>query len=217
MDQKVPYWNWDQVKEDVWKIPSKHIYFYLHEWKMKGYKQILDLGCGIGRHSILFAQNGFHMTGCDSSETGINILNEYLKENPDLMIETHICDMNNLKFPDNSFDAVICYHTISHNDFDGIKQTLSEINRVLKQNGEIFVTLLSNAGLEEDDKNKKIIYMNEYGMDIQHYFCDYSDVLTLMKDFHLKSVDQISEYLVFLPRRYRKPGAINFYVNASKR
>ena len=52
-------WNWELNKQNVWLNPSVESYYYVNTWKEKGFKKILDLGCGLGRHSILFAKNNF--------------------------------------------------------------------------------------------------------------------------------------------------------------
>ncbi len=38
-----------------------------------GFKTMLDLGCGTGRHAVIFADRGFHVTGVDQSEPMISL------------------------------------------------------------------------------------------------------------------------------------------------
>lgn len=48
-------WNWEIVKDDkvdIWKNPSIESYYLLNRWKSQGKRNFLDLGCGLGRHSI---------------------------------------------------------------------------------------------------------------------------------------------------------------------
>ena len=52
-------WNWNNINDPEWKNPAQEVYSVINRWKSKGYKKVLDLGCGIGRHSILLAENGF--------------------------------------------------------------------------------------------------------------------------------------------------------------
>ena len=59
-------WDWNLVKsgsEDskrIWLEPSEESFYYAEKWKRQGLKSILDLGSGLGRHSILFAKYGLH-------------------------------------------------------------------------------------------------------------------------------------------------------------
>ena len=49
-------WKWKNVKnerEEIWKNPSVESYYLLNRWKTQGKKIFLDLGCGLGRHSII--------------------------------------------------------------------------------------------------------------------------------------------------------------------
>ena len=64
-------WDWTIVKDDencIWKNPSVQSYYLLNRWKSQEKKEFLDLGCGLGRHSILFGKNGFNVYGMDISE-----------------------------------------------------------------------------------------------------------------------------------------------------
>lgn len=68
-------WNWKIVKnenEEIWKNPSVESYYLLNRWKAQGEKHFLDLGCGLGRHSILFGKNEFHVSCFDISQEAIN-------------------------------------------------------------------------------------------------------------------------------------------------
>jgi methylase of polypeptide subunit release factors len=45
-------------------------------FKTKGYKKILDLGCGTGRHSLFLAEQGFEVYATDMSPTAVKIATE---------------------------------------------------------------------------------------------------------------------------------------------
>ncbi len=55
---------------------EKHVDFILSKIKLEPCSNILDMACGAGRHSILFAKQGFNVTGIDLSE---NLLSEAIK------------------------------------------------------------------------------------------------------------------------------------------
>ncbi len=104
------------------------------QWAAK-YKTTLDLGAGLGRHSILLDELGMKVTAADISKSSIDIINSYNKN-----IETHACDMTNLPFEDQAFDCVVCFHAIYHTTLEGIKETLNEIYRVLTAGGQAYIT-----------------------------------------------------------------------------
>lgn len=78
-------WNWEIVKDDkdsVWKNPSEWSYYLLNRWKSQEKENFLDLGCGLGRHSILFGKNGFNVHCFDISKNAIERTKEWAeKEN----------------------------------------------------------------------------------------------------------------------------------------
>ncbi len=58
-------------------------------------------------------------------------------------IDLRLCDMHFLPFVDESFDGVFSFHVIYHTDTAGIRKVISEVYRVLKPGGEVFVTFNS--------------------------------------------------------------------------
>ena len=78
-------WNWKIVKNEVeeyWKSPSIESYYLLNRWKSQEKDKFLDLGCGLGRHSILFGLNDFNVSCFDISEEAIKRTKEWaLEEN----------------------------------------------------------------------------------------------------------------------------------------
>jgi SAM-dependent methyltransferase len=135
-------WNWDIVNDDFWTIPSEDVYYYLERWSKLGYKRFLDLGCGLGRHSIFFAENGFEVDAFDLSESGLEKFVEQI-QNDKLNIHIRLGDMLSLPYEDNYFDCILAYHSIYHTDSMGIKQVIAEIFRVLKKDGEALLTFNS--------------------------------------------------------------------------
>ena len=192
-------WNWEINTNNLWLNPSIESYFYVKEWKNKQFKNVLDLGCGLGRHAILFAKNDFNVTACDLSEYGVNHLNEWAdKEN--LKIETVVCDMLELPFNENSFDAIFSYHTISHTDTMGVKKVINELKRVLKSNGELFLTLCSketwsfkDAGYQKIDENTVLKQEDGPEDGIPHFYVNLEDIQKLFNDFEIISVRHIDD------------------------
>jgi len=99
-------WNWEIVKgrqQDRWLEPSMESYYLLHRWKGQGKEFFLDLGCGLGRHTILFAQHGFKTSAFDLSEEAIHRTEEYAKKEG-LDVDFKIGDMLDLPYKDEEID-----------------------------------------------------------------------------------------------------------------
>jgi SAM-dependent methyltransferase len=191
-------WNWAEVKDGFWNTPSEDVYYYLNRWQSMNFKSFLDLGCGLGRHSLLFALNNFDTYSFDLSQYGIDILNKKAKELK-LNINTVLGDINNLPYEENKFDCLLAYHVISHSYTEGIKGIVREIFRVLKSGGEFYLTLCSkNSPSFSDEKNLRIdentiVKTEEPEKDVPHFFTGLEGVRELLKDFDLIRIRQIED------------------------
>lgn len=192
-------WNWDLLKnkKTIWNEPSIESYYLLNRWENK--KDFLDLGCGLGRHSLLFALNNFNVTASDISESSIEYVNN-LKEEYNVKINTSIEDMINLSYKDNSFDSILCYNVISHTDTNGFKKVLKELNRIMKKDAECYITLGSKEtwGYKQDwpivDNNTKLRMVEGPEYKVPHFYVDYNDIIELFKDFNIIKIRHICEY-----------------------
>lgn len=153
---------WEKIFQKKGKFftePHEEMDMVIQTLKKQGVKKILDLGSGSGRHVIYLARNGFSVYGLDNSVSGLDITKKWLKEegfNAEL-VEQEMTD--NFPWEDNFFDAVISIQVIHHADIATIKRIISEVERVTKQNGFIFITV---PKLKNQGKNFKQIEPNTY-------------------------------------------------------
>lgn len=133
--------EWEKVhsERDWGKYPPEeiirfvaHNYFKLNRKSIK----ILDLGCGGGAISWFLAREGFIVEAVDGSTAAIQKAKKNI-ENEKLNVSFKQCDLAELPFPDNYFDAIVDSAAISANTSVGIDHILLECHRVLKQNGKI--------------------------------------------------------------------------------
>jgi len=183
-------WDWKVAKAPWWEKPSPEVYPLIKSWQKQCFKKILDLGCGIGRHSILFAKKGFDVDAFDLSESGIKELKEIIKKKK-LPIKLKVGDMLSLPYKDNSFDCLLAYHVVYHTDEQGIEKIIKEIKRVLKPQGEFFLDFNSKMSSTFKDKRNKhltdnVLFKTEgHEIGIPHYYADKKDVDDLLKGFEI--------------------------------
>ena len=196
-------WNWEIVNGDnakIWLEASVESYYLLNRWKKQGKKIFLDLGCGLGRHTILFAKEGFNTKAYDLSKNAIERAKEYAKKEG-LDVEFKIGDMLNLPYKDNSIDCILCINVISHTDTEGMKKIISELKRVLNKDGECYLTLGSKEtwGFKREewplvDKNTRIRMDDGPEKGIPHFYADYSLIQELFKEFKIEKISHIEDF-----------------------
>lgn len=94
--------------------------------------KILDIGCGTGQLTLIFAQKGFTITGLDISRNMVNLAqNKCLKFSN---VDFKIGSFEKVKFPENKFDLIVsgmAWHWVtSENRYD-------KINKLLKKGGTL--------------------------------------------------------------------------------
>ncbi len=103
----------------------------------KGSK-ILDLACGIGRHSIYLEKIGFKVVGADNSPN--NIKKAKVNQNQSLsFIQMEMIDNTNYKY-DCIFNLFTSFGYVNH---DYNLKTIKNIERQLKDNGTVVVDFMN--------------------------------------------------------------------------
>ena len=99
--------------------------------------KILDLGCGVGMpHDLFLVKQGYDVTGVDLSKKHIEAAKQNVPE------AKYFCgDFFEIDFPEESFDAIISLYAIFHIPREEHEKLLNRINKLLKKNGIILITL----------------------------------------------------------------------------
>ncbi|MHB8568502.1 MAG: class I SAM-dependent methyltransferase [Nitrososphaerales archaeon] len=143
----------DQVLQDVrketygkdlgqsgWMTVDEYLRFF-RLLKLKENSRVLDIACGSGNPTLFMAKTtGSHVTGIDINANGIKAANKTARDT-DLgsLARFKLANASKkLRFPDSTFDAVICIDAIIHlpNRLDVLK----ECKRVLKSGGRMLFT-----------------------------------------------------------------------------
>ncbi len=97
--------------------------------------KILEAGCGMGTWVFNLEKMGHSVIGIDYMESTIRKLKDY---DPDFPVQQG--DVENLDFPDNTFDVYVSLGVLEHFK-EGPHQALKEGRRVLKPDGLVFITV----------------------------------------------------------------------------
>ena len=116
----------------------------LKKMQLKPNSKFLDLGCGEGRHCFgAYMSEEIDVFGFDMSLSDVG----RAKENFDQFNENTstkscnfgVADAKKLPFKDNTFDFIICSEVLEH--IIDYQSALSEINRILKPEGKLAVSV----------------------------------------------------------------------------
>lgn len=138
-------WNfWANKYDKLWvqkyslKPTRNYILNALSDIKNNGNIKLLDLGCGPGEliEELESNFNNLHITGIDFSE---GMLEVSRKRNPEA---EHIkMDVDELYKFRGKFDVIVCTHSLPYYKYP--EKLMKELNRILKDNGRIFIGFAS--------------------------------------------------------------------------
>ncbi len=173
-------------------IPAKKS---IELFKNQNITKIIELGAGLGRDTIFFAQSSIHVNALDYSPSGIKAINKKTeKQNLSNFISTKIFDVRKkLPFEDSSIEACFSHmlYCMALTNIE-LENLNNEICRVLKPNGiNIYTVRHTNDG-----DYKKGIHRGEdlYEKDgfIIHYFSK-DKINSLLKGFQNIKIENFEE------------------------
>ena len=137
-------WTLD-VKNQSWtEDTKKQVDFIIKKLDLKGNEKILDLACGIGRHSLYLARRGFCVTGVDIMRDYIEYCAKAAKEE-DLSAHFICSDIREVRF-ENEFDVVLnmADGAVGYLENDKENKKIFEvIAKALKPGGKHFMDIMN--------------------------------------------------------------------------
>jgi ubiquinone/menaquinone biosynthesis C-methylase UbiE len=103
-------------------------------------RQVLDIGCGKGRFSLLLAEDGAVVTGIDISEVLLGQAKRRVKR-----ATFYTGSVTAIPVRSNSFDSAICIEVLEH--VPDLRRAIAEMARVLKRGGKAVIIDKNILGL----------------------------------------------------------------------
>ena len=123
---------------------------------------VLDLGCGQGRHTLFYAKKGFQAYGIDYIKRAI----DEAKASDTKKAHFKVMDILNLDFPESFFDIVLDWSVLDHIKPKDWDKYLKNILKVLKIGG--FLILVEFSANDKRVKGKNYFESDHY----DHYFTE---------------------------------------------
>lgn len=98
-------------------------------------KNVLDAGCGMGQWLYALSEINSHVTGVEFDEQRYAFTNELMETIAPANTKVVQGSVEELPFPDNSFDAIFSYSVVLCTDY---RKSLKEFYRVLKPGGKLY-------------------------------------------------------------------------------
>lgn len=187
---------WREASEDNrWTHPEPDVVGIVPLLRARGLRRVLDVGSGLGRHSLLLANEGFEVVAVDASQAGLTRCKAAAR--PGSLLAFALSDMRRLPFPDAAFEYVLAWNVVYHGTDDQVADAVGEIRRVLHIGGLYQCTMLSkrharycvgqrvgrgNAFVRPDDGSDKMY---------PHFYCDAAELLALHRGFELLSLRDV--------------------------
>lgn len=214
-DSAHQYWN-DQwaIVDAGSKWAKAEAEVLSHAATLSAGARVLDLGAGIGRHALAFAGMGVEISALDAAPGSVSAIRSSAKV-AGAVIDARLGMMTDLPFDDASFDHVLSWNVIYHGDEGVVRQSVTEIARVLTPGGTIMCTMLSARRLPVENARAKgkEISRNTWVFDgpgdkvHPHYFCNARDLLELFSGF---------EVLSLVDREHETPGSWHWHLLAER-
>ena len=192
-----------------WLVPHPAVAALVPLLKARGAQRVLDLGCGVGRHALLFAEHGFVVDAIDGAASGLDFASREAASRG-LRLNMHQGDAAALPFDDQSFDYVLSWNVIFHGTMGDVASRLAEIWRVLKPGGLYQGTMLSKRDVQFGRGRPVAPDAFIRGSDTKahpHYYCDFAGLAALFAGFELVSVTQEEQ---------RRPDSWHWHVVAER-
>lgn len=128
-----------------WKTETREL--FLNFIKKENKKSLLEIGCGHGRDSKFFIENGLAVISTDISDEMVKVCKEK-------GINALELDFYNLHTINKTFDSVWALNCLLHIEKKSLPKVLMEINEVLNPSGLFFMGVYGgeeSEGIWEDD------------------------------------------------------------------
>lgn len=155
---------------------------------------VLDAGCGDGKTAEALARV-CEVVACDFSREALNTLRA--QRDPDRVVELVECNLHELPFAPEKFDAVTCVHTLSHMAEKERSSAARLLHAVLKPRGLLYVEVFGKGDIRfgKGEEVEDSSFLRGDGI-MTHYFTD-GEVHALFPDTDLLSEVSCVRRVVF--------------------
>jgi SAM-dependent methyltransferase len=121
------------------------------------FHKVLDVCCGVGRHTLPLSRAGYNVVALDRSEAALRACVQSITKR-DRQPDTIVGDMRTLPFGASKFDAIInMWQSFGQFDPETNRRVLAEWARVLRVGGRLVIDLYHRAYHEHASGSRRIV------------------------------------------------------------
>jgi len=160
---------------------------------------VLDIGCGLGRHTVYLAARGFEVIATDNAPTAIAACKENLAKarltaggQAGLQAEVVLAEMTDFPFPDAHFQGVVASHVIHHCYRAELEQIVDSIAHKLAPRGYLVWAMPStrhcHCGKGTEVEPGTWVDPNHQEGPLPHHYCTEAEVRELLHEYEVLSL-----------------------------
>ena len=189
MSDRKEFWETVWGKEDghgFWSQADPGVVSLQKSLPVGERSDVLDLGCGLGRHAIAFAQAGYQVTAADVSETALGRLQSRANE-LGLRIRTQLSRFDENLFGPETFDLVLAVNVLYHGLPADFAQAISNAHGWLRPHGLLYFTCPTLDDAEYGRGTQVAPHTFEFEPGHVHYNAAWEDLEPLLARFRVIS------------------------------
>ena len=177
------HWEIEDLRKYLLSCTSEGLFFPYVKKYLPQESRILEGGCGRGQIVNALKHHGYNSVGIDFAEKTVRKVNEAVPE-----LDVRLGDVRNLPFDNSEFDGYISSGVIEH-FWDGYDDILSEMSRVLRKGGFLFVSFPYMSTIRKikatvgSYPHKSSCEVERESDDFYQFALDYENVLEDFKKF----------------------------------